>query len=107
MHLIVMQRDGNNDGKDVDHINHNRKDNRKENLRVIEHYQNITNCKTYSNNTSGRKGVHWDKSRSKWAASLTYNQKTYYLGRFDNYEDAVAAREKAEKEIHKEFHYEE
>lgn len=107
MHLIVMGRDGNNDGKDVDHINHNRKDNRKENLRIIEHYQNITNCKTYSNNTSGRKGVYWDKSRNKWMALLTYNQKTYHLGRFDNYEDAVLAREKAEKEIHGEYHFKE
>lgn len=90
---------------EVDHINHNPADNRKENLRIVEHYKNITYSKTRTDNTSGRKGVYWDKSRQKWMASITYNKKTYYLGRFDDFEDAVKAREDAEKRIHKEFHY--
>lgn len=107
MHMLVMNKKDRSDGKDIDHINHNTKDNRKENLRIIEHYQNITHCITYSNNTSGRKGVSWDKSRSKWMATITYNKKTYHLGRFENFEDAVRAREDAEKRIHKEFHYDE
>lgn len=107
MHILIMNRLDANDDKDIDHINHNRKDNRKENLRIVEHFQNITYCKTYSNNTSGRKGVYWDKSRNKWMACITYNNKTYYLGRYDSFEEAVSVREKAEKEIHKEFHYEE
>ena len=93
------------DKRDVDHINHNTLDNRKENLRVCEHYQNTTSQKTRSDNISGRKGVSWDKFRNKWAARITYNNKKYFLGRFDNFEDAVKAREKAEKEIHGEFNY--
>ena len=91
--------------KNVDHINHKVYDNRKENLRVCEHYQNIINCKTYSNNTSGCKGVHWDKSRNKWVARITVNKKNYQLGRFENFEDAVKVRKEAEKKYHKEFTY--
>lgn len=103
MHMLIM----NSDGKHrVDHINHVPRDNRKNNLRVIEHYQNIIYSKTYSNNTSGRKGVYWDKSRNKWMAAITFNKKTINLGRFDTFEEAKTARINAEKNIHKEFHYE-
>lgn len=103
MHMLIMKSDGT---FDIDHINHVTYDNRKTNLRKVEHYQNITYSKTYSNNTSGRKGVSYDKSRNKWMAYITYNKHNYHLGRYDNYFDAVKAREMAEKEIHKEFHFE-
>ena len=91
--------------KDVHHKNHKVYDNRKNNLEVCEHYQNMIASKTYSNNTSGRKGVYWDKSRNKWFVTITANKKTYNVGRFDNFEDAVKAREETEKIYHKEFHY--
>lgn len=104
MHMLVMNSDG---AYDVDHLNHITYDNRKKNLRLIKHYQNITYSKTYSNNTSGRKGVYWDKSRNKWMSCITYNKKTKHLGRFDLYEDAVKAREEAEKNIHSIYHYNE
>lgn len=91
--------------KDIDHINHDVHDNRKENLRICEHYKNITASKTYINNTSGKKGVYWNNSRQKWQASITYNKKTYYLGRYEKFEDAVKAREEAEEKIHQEFHF--
>lgn len=104
MHRLIMDAPQN---MEVDHINHNPADNRKENLRIVEHYENITYSKTRVDNTSGRKGVYWDKSRQKWMAAITFNKKTYHLGRFENFEDAVRAREEAEKTIHKEFHYDE
>lgn len=100
MHILVMNPPKR---KDVDHKNHIVSDNRKSNLRICEHYQNIINSTTYSNNTSGRKGVSWDKTRGKWIASICVKQKTKYLGRFDKFEDAVKARELAEMEYHKEF----
>lgn len=103
MHRLILQCFDRS--KDIDHINHNVKDNRKENLRICEHYKNITASKTYTNNTSGKKGVHWDNSRNKWVAVITYNKKTWHLGRYEGFEDAVKAREKAEEEIHKEFHF--
>lgn len=103
MHMLVMNSTGE---FDVDHKNHKTNDNQKSNLRVIEHYKNITHSKEYSNNTSGRKGVYFDKSRNKWMACITFNKKTTHLGRFDTFEEAVEAREKAEKEIHGDYHYE-
>lgn len=103
MHMIIMHSDGT---FDVDHRNHITYDNRKSNLRIIKHHQNVTYSKKYSNNSSGHKGVSFDKSRNKWIAYITFNKKNYNLGRYDKYEDAVIARENAEKEIHKEFHFE-
>lgn len=48
------------------------------------------------NNTSGCRGVTWDKSRCKWTVSISVNKKTINLGRFDYLEDAIEARKKAE-----------
>lgn len=53
--------------------------------------------KTPSTNTSGIKGVHWDKSRNKWIAQIVFKGKHYHLGRYDNKEDAVQVRKKAEE----------
>lgn len=106
MHRLIMKENGFDiSNSDIDHINHKTYDNHKSNLRVCNHYQNIVATKTYSNNTSGRKGVSWDKSRNKWTVSITVNKKTHYIGRYDNFEDAVKAREEAEKIYHKEYHY--
>ena len=103
--LVLGLGDRKQDKKDVDHIFHNKTDCRKQNLRICEHFQNTTSQKTRTDNTSGKKGVYWDKSRGKWGAIITYNKKHYYLGRFDNFEDAVAAREEAEEKIHNEYNY--
>lgn len=106
MHRLIMKENGFDiSNSDIDHINHKTYDNQKSNLRVCNHYQNIVATKTYSNNTSGRKGVSWDKSRNKWIVSITVNKKTRHIGRYDNFEDAVKARKEAEKIYHKEYHY--
>lgn len=73
----------------VNHINHNKLDNRKENLEQCEHRENIRKMKKHS-------GVYWDKSRGKWAATITKDYKKIFLGRFDNITDATKAREVAE-----------
>lgn len=106
LHRLIMNCLDNNK-VDVDHINHDVLDNRKSNLRICEHYKNIISSKTYINNTSGRKGVYWDKSRNKWMVQITVNKKTYHLGRYDNFEDAVKIRLEAEQKYHKDFHYKE
>ena len=100
MNMLIMDSSGE---KDIDHKNHITYDNRKNNLRICEHFENIIHSKTYSNNTSGRKGVYWDKSREKWMAAITYNKKKIHLGRFNSFDEAVNAREIAEKQYHKEF----
>jgi hypothetical protein len=51
-----------------------------------------------SHNTSGVKGVTYDKSRHKWQATIEFQRKRYYLGRFDRKEDAIKARKKAEEQ---------
>lgn len=50
-------------------------------------------------NTSGLKGVSWDKSRKKWQATITKNYKQVALGRYDTKEEAAAAYEKACREL--------
>ena len=104
LHRLVM--DCWDDTKDVDHIFHKLNDCRKSQLRICEHYQNLISSKNYSNNTSGRKGVCWDKDRNKWVVTITVNKKTHHIGRFENFEEAVKAREDAEKIYHGEYHYE-
>ena len=91
------------DGYILDHINGNPCDNRKSNLRLSTHSQNSCNQKINSNNTSGHKGVWFDKKHNKWCASIKVNKKNNWLGRFDMYDDAVKAREKAEQKYHKEY----
>ena len=80
----------------VDHINRNPLDNRKSNLRIVNNQQNSMNKGHQKRNTSGHKGVSWDKSRNKWYAYITVNYKLINLGRFNILEDAIKARKKAE-----------
>ena len=81
-----------------DHINRNRLDNRKENLRIATITENVINRGVYKNNTSGVRGVYFNKRRNKWVARITYNKKVISLGYFDNLEEAKNARLNAEKE---------
>lgn len=55
--------------------------------------------RTSKNNTSGAKGVTWDKSRKKWRAQINFKGKNHNLGRFTNKQDAINARKKAEEEL--------
>ena len=91
---------------DVDHRYHKLNDNRKSQLRICKHQNNTMNTKIPSNNTSGVKGVCWDKSRNLWEAYIKINQRKKHLGRFINFQDAVNARKQAENELFGEFSYE-
>lgn len=102
LHVLVMHSDPKK--YDVDHIHHNLLDNRKSQLRKVLHCENIMNTKLYSNNTTGVKGVYWDKSRNKWMVAITAYKKTYHIGRFDKFEDAVKARHDAERKYQKDFY---
>lgn len=85
-----------------DHINGDRKDNRKCNLRLVTHQQNSYNTKIYSNNTSGYTGVKKSKNKKKWTAYIT-KDKTYYLGTFETKEEAIMARCNAEEKLFGEY----
>ena len=85
------------EGAEIDHMNHNRLDNRIENLRLVSHSENQKNQKAHRMNTSGVTGVHWCKSRCKWVARITVDGKHINLGGFDSKDSAVSARKTAEK----------
>jgi hypothetical protein len=91
------------EGEYVDHINRNTLDNRKCNLRICTNQQNICNCDLPKNNKSGCKGVYWSKDKNKWTVQITINNKTKYIGRYDDYEQAVKARIAAAKQYYGNF----
>jgi hypothetical protein len=77
---------------EIDHINGKKTDNRMSNLRDVKHSENMKNQKTPKNNKSGVAGVFWDKSAKKWKATIYHKNKSIYLGRFEQKDDAIAAR---------------
>lgn len=64
--------------KQIDHINGNKLDNRKENLRIVEFWQNRMNRGKYKNNTSGYKGV--SKNKKLFRATIGVNNKKIHIG---------------------------
>lgn len=87
----------------VDHINGNRLDNRRNNLRICEKSLNPINCKIYKNNTSGCKGVVWMERLKKWQVMLYYKKQRIYLGIYEDYDEAVRVRKEAELKCYKDF----
>jgi hypothetical protein len=85
--------------KFVDHINGNRADNRLENLRAATKSINGQNQKLFETNTSGHVGVHKLKSNGKFQSNISIDRKRIFLGTFDDFESAVAARLEAQKEL--------
>jgi len=100
MHRVVAERMGLSlDGCLVDHINGNPLDNRRTNLRVASKAVNARNSRTPSTNTSGYRGVSFYKKTGKWRAYIKHDDKTYWLGHYENIEDALKARLEKEKEL--------
>lgn len=79
----------------LDHINGDTLDNRLENLRDVPNIVNHKNETMSKNNTSGFNGVYWDKQTGKWRAMVKVNFRTIPLGRYLDFDDAVAARKAA------------
>lgn len=89
LHREIM---GNPSGLKVDHINHDTLDCQRHNLRTCTNSQNMANRNGLSaNNTSGVRGVDWDKRGRKWRARVMVNQKHVCLGSFSNIKDAEEA----------------
>jgi len=80
----------------IDHIDGNPVNNIPSNLRVVTIAENSRNMKRHSTNTSGYTGVHWDKTKKRWRASIKVDGVTKRLGKFRKIEDAAAARKAAE-----------
>ena len=91
--------------KEIDHKNHKKYDNRKNNLRDVNHFENMMNCSTKSNNTSGVTGVNFRRDKNKWEVRITVNKKCIRLGYFRDFVEAVRVRINAEREYFGEFAY--
>lgn len=79
--------------KQVDHINNVKDDNRWCNLRDVSAAVNSQNRKLFSTNTSGHKGVVWNKKDRKWQVLCRANSKQYYGGQYENKEEAAEVAE--------------
>jgi len=86
----------------VDHINGNPLDNRRRNLRVVSHQENMMNKKTYKNNTSKIKGVHLNK-KGLWVARIQVGNKRIFLGSSKDKSVAEKLRIEAEKKYFGKF----
>lgn len=86
-------------GYEVDHINHNPLDNRRENLRVVTHRENILSRGLFRKNKTGVVGVRWNDQRLKWTPHINVDGKNIYLGAFICFKKAVEEREKAVEKI--------
>ena len=91
------------DGIKIDHINRLREDNCIDNLRLATRSQNQHNRSKSKNNSSGFKGVYWDKKLKNWRATIGRNNKRQHLGNFSTPELASEAYKAAADRLHKEF----
>lgn len=100
LHRLIMnaQKD-----QEVDHINHDTLNNRKSNLRLCSHQENMMNRKIPLNNTSGVIGVSWSELHKHWQSQIEYKDEHIHLGWYKNKNDAIKARKNAEKKYFKEF----
>jgi len=85
--------------RQIDHEDTNRSNCKWNNLRISNQSQNIANSRRRSNNSSGYKGVSWNKRLSKWKAYIMKDGKNYNLGFFDHAIDASIAYQRAAVEM--------
>lgn len=88
---------------DIDHKNGNRSDNRITNLRLATRSQNNFNAGMKSNNTTGYKGVSYQKNIGKYAAEASINKVKYRLGFYDTAKEAGDAYKNFVKKMHGEY----
>jgi hypothetical protein len=90
LHRIILGIEKEN-GVVVDHINRNPLDNRKSNLRIVDNSVNGINSRMRRDNTSGFRGVYWNKQIQKFRARAVINGIQIHLGSYDTPEEAYKA----------------
>ncbi len=100
LHTFLL---GKNKGKEIDHINGNKLDNRECNLRFCTHRENLRNQVVQKNTFSGFKGVAPNKK--KWSAKITINGEKVLLGTFPTKEEAAQVYNEAAKKYYGKFAY--
>jgi hypothetical protein len=91
--------------KQIDHIDGDKNNNFFKNLRICSNQQNIFNTGIRKDNSSGYKGVYWDKESKKWRVQLRINGKNYLNSRYKDKEKAYEAYKEASKKYHGEYSY--
>jgi hypothetical protein len=97
LHRVIM---GIPKGLVIDHINRNTLDCRKSNLRAVGQSENCQNQKLKKNNTTGFKGVTFDRKNEKFRAQIMKNRKQIVIGRFNTAEEAHEAYKKKALELY-------
>lgn len=82
---------------EIDHIDRNGINNKLSNLREVSRQCNMRNTGLSINNKSGVTGVRFNKSCNAWAAAITVNKDSYYLGIYYDFTEAACARLAAEQ----------
>jgi len=100
MHRLVMKAAK---GIEIDHINGDKLDNRKSNLRVVSRHQNSRNRSGWSNSSSKYKGVIWNEASNKWQARIYADGKSRHLGYFSDEKEAAHNYNRAAEYYHGEF----
>ena len=95
MHRVIVENLAVGNFQDTDHINGNKLDNRRANLRPVSRCINTLNRPLQRNNISGFRGVMWYKQTEKWHAQIKARGKKHHLGYFDYKVDAARAYNKA------------
>ena len=90
------------ENKMCDHINGDRSDNRKTNLRIVDRFQNNRNLSTRKDNTSGYHGMHYNKF-GEWETYINYDNIRITLGRFHKKKYAIVSRMIAEYILYNEY----
>ena len=100
MHRMIMQAPK---GVEVDHINGNGLDNRRENLRLATRHENCRNARKQQGCSSRYRGVSWYKTKQRWESRLNFNGRLYHLGYHDDEEDAARIYDNKARELFGDF----
>jgi hypothetical protein len=103
VHRIVWALCGQPEAEYLDHINGDKTDNRIENLRAASIFENNRNIGLKRNNTSGFKGVSWNKQAKKWVGQVLWNHKNHLAGFFEDKEQCAKAVRELREKLHGEF----